>query len=42
MNHSEPIEDPELGKRRREIVNAAKKLNQNQMIEFDENMIISP
>src|SRR5436309_12796795 len=38
MDHSEPIEDPELGKRRRElIVNAAKKLDQNQMIEFYED-----
>lgn len=38
MNHSEPIEDPELGKRRRElIVNAAKILDQNQMIKFYED-----
>jgi replicative superfamily II helicase len=38
MNHSEPVEDPELGKRRRElIVKAAKKLHQNQMIEFFED-----
>src|SRR5688572_12860614 len=38
MDHSEPVEDPELGKRRRElIVKAAKTLDQNEMIEFYED-----
>ncbi|RIA90966.1 Sec63 Brl domain-containing protein [Glomus cerebriforme] len=38
MDHSQPIEDPELGKRRRElIVDAAKKLHQNNMIKFYED-----
>src|SRR6266542_2437598 len=35
MDHSEPTEDPELGKRRRElIVDAAKILDKNKMIRF--------
>jgi replicative superfamily II helicase len=37
MDHSQPIEDPELGKRRRElIVHAAKELHKNKMITFFE------
>ncbi|KAK9768510.1 putative steryl acetyl hydrolase mug81 [Basidiobolus ranarum] len=36
MNHSEPLEDPLLGARRRDIItSAAKKLHQLQMIIFD-------
>ncbi|ORX87093.1 Sec63-domain-containing protein [Basidiobolus meristosporus CBS 931.73] len=36
MNHSEPVEDPLLGSRRRDIiVSAAQKLHQLQMIIFD-------
>ncbi|GBC25635.1 uncharacterized protein OCT59_020043 [Rhizophagus irregularis] len=36
MDHSQPIEDPELGKRRRElIVDAANALHKNKMIELE-------
>lgn len=38
MDHTEPSEDPELGRRRLELVTiAARKLAKNQMIIFDEN-----